>query len=151
MHTIRRCSFGFELTLSGRVGASEMKHWHQDADRWLAGTDEPFDVLIDATRCKALSRQAPFWLLRGQQVLDEAGLRRVAVLWTAPLGLRLGVPPDDRRASSGRMCYIRADELFPRTRALCWLLSGIDPGREGGGTLKPPMHDSAPPEADRAA
>lgn len=127
MYHVRQCDFGYVLTLRGRVSPHEMKEWYQASHDHLAGRPGSFGVLVDARQCDPLSKVARFWLLRGQQVCEEAGLERAAVLVDS--GVQDGYWPGLTAVSHPvhRVRFIDAVHQYPRVRALSWILKRVEP------------------------
>lgn len=148
MYHVRQRDFGYVLTLTGAVRAAELKSWYDATHDHLRGRDGPFGVLVDAQRCRPLSKVARFWLLRGQHVCEEAGLARAAVLVDSTSqdgywpGLMAGVRRDPR------VRFIDATRSYPRVRALSWILKRVEPTLyEGNGTAQSPVSSSSLPGA----
>lgn len=127
MYHIRQRDFGYMLTLTGTVDATELKSWYDASHDHLREREGPFGVLVDARRCHPLSKVARFWLLRGQQTCEEAGLARAAVLVdsTSQDGYWPGLMAVARR--DPRVRFIDAARRYPRVRALSWILKQVDP------------------------
>lgn len=127
MYHVRQRDFGYILTLTGVVDAHELKGWFAASHDHLQDRDGPFGVLVDARRCHPLSKVARFWMLRGQQACEEAGLARAAVLVDS--ASQEGYWPEltsmDYR--DRRVRFIDAAKRYPRVRALSWILKQVEP------------------------
>lgn len=141
MYHVRQRDFGYILTLDGRVEAAALKQWYAATPDHLAGRSGPFGVLVDARRCQPLCKVARFWLLRGQQVCEEAGLDRAAVLVdsAAQTGYWPSLMASARR--DPRVRFVDAAHAYPRVRALSWILKHVEPHLHEGS----PRAVAAPP------
>ena len=142
MYHVRQLDFGYVLTLKGAVEAAEMKSWYHAARGHLSGMQGPFGVLVDARSCHPLSKIARFWLLRGQNACEEAGLERAAVLVDS--ATQEGYWPGLVRVTNPahRVRFIDAARHYPRVRALSWILKGVEPNLNEGSVAARPAVSS---------
>jgi hypothetical protein len=147
MYHVQQRDFGYILTLSGTVGPQELKGWYRTSCNHLKGRCGPFGVLVDARQCHPLPKVARFWLLRGQQACEEAGLARAAVLVdsAAQEGYWPGLMSVDNPAH--RVRFIDAVRRYPRVRALSWILKQVEPNLNEGSVAA--TRRSAPPVTSR--
>lgn len=150
MYHVRQRDFGYILTLSGTVTPRELKSWYQASHDHLKGRRGPFGVLVDARRCEPLSKVARFWLLRGQQACEEAGLERAAVLVDSATqsGYWPGLMSVNHPAY--RVRFIDATHQYPRVRALSWILRRVEPNLNEGSVAAAPAV-SSPTSPDQVA
>jgi len=87
---------------------------------------------VDARRCHPLGKLARFWMLRGQQACEDAGLARAAVLVDS--GTQKGYWPGlvTTKHCDRRVRFIDAAKRYPRVRALSWILKQVEPNLHEG-------------------
>jgi len=132
MYHVQQRDFGYILTLTGVVQASDLKGWYEASHDHLQGRTGPFGVLVDAQRCRPLSKVARFWMLRGQQACEDAGLARAAVLVDSRAQDRYWPGLITTRYRDRRVRFIDAADRYPRVRALSWILKQVDPSVQEG-------------------
>lgn len=132
MYHVQQRDFGYILTLTGVVQASDLKDWYEASHDHLQGQAGPFGVLVDAQRCRPLSKVARFWMLRGQQACEDAGLARAAVLVDSRAQDGYWPGLITTRYRDRRVRFIDATDRYPRVRALSWILKQVDPSVQEG-------------------
>jgi len=80
MYNIEKKDYGFKLTFSGTVDASEMANWVKDAEKALVGQNGSFGVFVDMRELNPLTNEAKAEMEKGQKLFKEKGMQRSVVI-----------------------------------------------------------------------
>lgn len=80
MFSIEKCDYGYAITFSGMIDATEMRRWVDESKRSLAMARSNFGVTVDMRNLSPLPSDAQTALEEGQKLFKTAGMIRSAVV-----------------------------------------------------------------------
>lgn len=79
MYQIEMKSYGYKVTLAGKLSVDEMSDWIEDSRRALENSPETYGVLVDLSGLELLDVDSKQALVNGQKLYQKEGMQRSAV------------------------------------------------------------------------
>jgi SpoIIAA-like len=80
MNNIEVKNYGFKLVFTGQIKTEEMQEWIEKSKKKLLNSPREFGVLIDMRTLKPLAPEAQVYMIEGQKLYKQKGMKRSAVV-----------------------------------------------------------------------
>ncbi len=128
VYKIETTDYGVRLTFSGSISSEEMAAWLAESRQFLNTIDVPFCVFVDMREFIPIDEGAREYMITGQKLYLEKGMKRSAVIWNSPVTAYQfrGIAHETGISKNERYIDASADVNWEEI-ALDWLIKGTDP------------------------
>ncbi len=128
MYNIEKKDYGFKLTFSGTVDASEMANWVKDAEKALVGQNGSFGVFVDMRELNPLTNEAKAEMEKGQKLFKEKGMQRsVVILNSAILTMQFKKIAQETGIYAWERYIDASNTPDWEAKGVAWIKNGIEP------------------------
>lgn len=130
MYKIEKKDFGYKLTFSDTIPASEMKLWVEESKKTLVAAPHEFGIFVDMRTLHPLVDEAKKLMEEGQKLYKQKGMKRsVVILSSAIIAMQFkrlaresGIYQFER--------YIDASSVADWEKVgIAWITNGVDPDK----------------------
>jgi hypothetical protein len=131
MYKIEKQPYGFKLTFSGVITATEMTQWVKESETTLSGHVGKFGIMVDMRDLKPLAPDVAIIMQGGQKLYKEKGMdKSVVILANSVVTMQFKRIAKESGITAWER-YIDASSVKDWGKVgIAWIKDGIDPDKK---------------------